>query len=265
MIESKLHQAAQALPVPTSTFSQIQQKANRNQRSLFAGVRQYRRVAAILVCIILLMGSAAIAATTEVDYSAWASRSRVFVDCVRIADKLGITLPESIGDSPFREVTTLYVVPEGTTYIEALSTPVYRWYDVDYGVQRVIRTEHSESIEVSDEYSLALGSTDEELWSYVFSLDESGTWALDDTLPGSYQTEEYQGITLQMGTTVNYSAESNGEIFSYHHKVIWVDANNHVVFVLNKSTYAEEDGANQFPDEMIEFAKSLIDGNKPNA
>lgn len=264
MIESKLYRAAQALPTPTSTFSQIQQKASRNQRSLFAGVRQYRRVAAILVCTILLMGSAAIAATTEVDYSAWASRSSKFVDCERIASKFGFVLPQTLGDSPFLEITTMYVVPEGTTYWEALSTPVYRWYAVNYGVQRVIRTEHSESIEVSDEYSLALGNTDEELWGYVFSLDESRTWALDDTLPGSYQTEKYQGITLQMGTTVNYSTESNGEVFSYHHKVIWVDADNHVVFVLNKSIYAEENAADQFPDEMIEFAKRLIDGNKPN-
>jgi len=263
MIETKLHQAAQALPKPTSTFSQIQEKAYRSQRRSAFGVRQYRRVAALLVCVVLLMGSAAIAATTEVDYSAWASRSREFADCARIADKLGITLPESMGDSPFYEITTLYVVPEGTTYLQALSTPTYQWYDVNYGIQEITRTEHSESIEVSDEYSLALGTTDGELWGYVFSLDESGIWALENTLPGSYQTEEYKGITLQMGTTVNYSVESDSEIFSYHHKVIWLDANNHVVFVLNMSTYAEEDAAYKFPDTMIEFAKSIIDQNTP--
>jgi len=263
MIESKLYQAAQALPTPTSTFAQIQQKASRNQRSLFAVVRQYRRVAAILVCTILLMGITTIAATTEVDYSAWASRSREFVDCVRIADKLGITLPQSIGDSPFREVTTLYVVPEGTTYIEALSTPIYRWYDVEYGVQNIVRTEHSETIEVNDEYSFAFGSADGDLCGYVFSLDESRTWALDNTLPGSYQTEEYKGVTLQMGTIVHYNVESDSDIFSYHHKVIWVDTNLNVVFVINKSFYAEENAADKFPDKMIEFAKSIIDQNTP--
>lgn len=263
MIESKLHQASQALPEPTSTYSQIQEKAYRNQRRSSFSVRQHRRVAALLVCVVLLMGSAAIAATTAIDYSAWASHSRAFADCVRIADKLGITLPESIGDSPFCEVTTLYVVPEGTTYLEALSTPTYQWYDVDYGVQEIIRTKHSETIEVSDEYSLAFGSTDGELWGYVFSLDESGTWALDNTLPGSYQTEEYKGITLQMGTTVHYNIESDSEIFSYQHKVIWVDTNLNVVFVINKSFYAEEDAADKFPDKMIEFAKSIIDQNTP--
>ena len=263
MIESKLHQAVQTLPVPTSTFSQIQEKAYQTQRRSSFGVRQYRRVAALLVCVVLLMGGAAIAATTEVDYSAWATRSSAFSDCVGIADKLGIILPENIGDSPFREVTTLYVVPEGTTYLEALCTPTYQWYDVDYGVQEIIRTEHSETIEASDEYSLAFGSTDGELWRYVFSLDEYGTWAPDNTLPGSYQTEEYKGITLQRGTTVHYSAESDSEIFSYQHKVIWVDTTHNVVFVLNKSFYAEEDAADKFPDKMIEFAKSIIDQNTP--
>ena len=263
MIETKLHQAAQTLPVPTSTFSQIHEKAYWSQRRSSFDVRKYRRLAALLVCVVLLMGGAAIAATTEVDYSAWATRSSAFADCIRVADKFGITLPESIGDSPFREVTTLYVVPKGTTYIEALSTPIYRWYDVDYGVQNIVRTEHSETIEVSDEYSLAFGSADGELCGYVFSLDESGIWALDNTLPGSYQTEEYKGITLQMGTTVHYNIESDSDIYSYQHKVIWVDTNLNVVFVINKSFYAEEDAADKFPDKMIEFAKSIIDQNTP--
>lgn len=270
MIESRLYRAAQLLPEPTSTFFQIEEKAHRNRKVSSFYTRPYRRVAAIAACVFLLMSvSVAVAATTEVNYSAWAMRSNAFSDVEKIGEKIGIVLPEILDDSPFYNITTMYVAPEGTTYLDALINPAYPWYSVDYGVQDVVRKYNSdepdsgfsETTVVYDEYSLSFGSTENELYKYVFSLDESGTRILENALPGSYRTEEYNGVTMQIVTDVQYDRENSNVIFAYHHRVIWVDANNHAVFSLHKSFYAEEETADQLPGEMIEFVKEIIDMN----
>ncbi len=268
MIESKLYQAAQSLPTPNTSFFEIENKVNLSKKNQAYRPRRYRMVAVMLVCVFLLMGSAMVAATTEVNFSAWASRSDTFEDVKEIADKLEIVLPDALGDSPFYNVTTMYVVPQGTTYLEALNTPVYKWYSLNYGVQDVIReytsedpdSGFSESPVVYDEYSLSVGSTDNELFKYVFSLDESGARILDNALPSSYHTETYNGITMQIVTDVQYNNDT-AEVFAYHHRVLWIDASNHAVFSLHKSFYAEEDAADQFPPEMLDFAKTIIDKN----
>lgn len=261
MMEAKLKQAAQSLPCPASNFSQIEEKAYRSQDKTLFRVRRYRLAATVIICAAFLISGAAIAATTEVRYSAWATSSDTFESAEKAAAKLGAVLPERLDDSPFYRMTEMYVVPEGTSYLEAIYTPVYRWYGVNYGVQEIVRTDHSESSVIYDKYSISIGSADGELCHYVFSLDESGAWALDNTLPGSYRTEQYNGITMQIGTTVQYDRENKGTAFAYHHRVIWVDGRHNVVFTLHKSFYAEEETADQIPDEMIAFAKEIIDVN----
>lgn len=261
MIEAKLHQAAQNLPGPTSGFSQIEEKAYRSKNNVSFSMRQHRFAAAVLVCAFLLISGVAIAATTEVNYSAWATRSYKFEVAEQVAEKLGVALPENLDDSLFCDITTMHVVPKGTSYLEAIYTPVYRWYDVNYGVQEIVRIDHSESSVTYDKYSISIGSADGELCNYVFSLDESGAWALDDTLPDSYRTAEHNGITMQIGTTVQYDGETESEVFAYHHRVIWVDTAHNAVFALHKSFYAGEEAADQLPDEMIDFAKEIIDLN----
>lgn len=271
MIETKLYQAAQVLPEPTGSFSQVEERANWNMKKSSVKFSYYRRAAVVLACVCLLMGGVAVAATTDVDYSAWATSSGTFPDAERIADRMGVVLPEALDDSPFYNITTMYVVPQGTSYLEAISTPVYRWYAVDYGVQDVVRqyasddpdSWFSESSVVYDEYSLSIGSTDGKLWNYVFSLDEDGDRVYEDALPGSERSEEYNGVTLQIGTEIQYDREDGSDVFSYHHRVLWVDKSNNTVFVLHKAIHAEEETAEQLPDEMIGFAKEIIDLNRP--
>jgi len=268
MIESKLYQAAQSLPTPNTSFFEIENKVNLSKKNQAYRPRRYRMVAAILACVFLLMGSAMVAASTEVNLSAWANRSGTFEDASAIADELGIVLPETLDHSPFYNITTMHVVPEGTTYLEALNTPVYRWYSADYGIQNVVceynsdspDSGFSESTVVYDEYTISFGGTDNELYQYVFSLDESGNRILDDALSGSYYTEAYNGITLQIFTDMQYD-DDTGEVFAYHHRVLWIDTSNHAVFSLHKSFYAEENAADQLPAEMLEFAKTIIDIN----
>lgn len=256
-------------PEPATDYSRIEELARKNTRGAAPHSHRIRLAAALAACTVLLIGTVAMAATTEVDYSAWATHSDDFSRVEKIANKLGVALPDTLDDSPFYNITTMYVVPEGTTYLEAISAPVYRWYSVDYGVEDVVRkydsdepgSGYSESSVVYDAYSISIGSTDGELCNYVFTLDESGAWVSDNLLPGSYRTEEYNGITLQIGTWLQYDSENEDAVFSYHHQMIWVDANHHAVFSLRKSFYAEEDAADQLPAEMIEFAKEVIDLN----
>lgn len=272
MIESKLYHAAQIMPQPKSSFSQIEERAGKVQPNSTFQLPQYRKVAAILVCVLLLTASVTVAATVEVNYSAWANRSASYSDVVKVTEKVGVILPKALDDSPFYRMTTMYVAPEGTTYLEALTNPAYPWYSVHYGVQDVVReynsddpnSGYSESSVVYDEYSISFGSTDHELFRYVFGLDENNVRILDNAVPYSYQTEEYLGITMQIVTEV-YDSNNGNETFAYHHRVIWVDTNQHAVFVLHKCSYAEEFAADQMPGEMIEFAKSIIEMNNPIA
>lgn len=269
MIENMLYQAAQSLPTPKTIFCEIEIKAEIIKRQQSYHIRRYRMVAAMLVCAFLLMGSAAVAATTEVNYSAWAMRSNAFRDAEIIGEKMGIVLPESLDDSPFYNVTTMYVAPEGTTYLDALINPAYPWYAADYGVQDVVREYSSDGSDggsstssvVYDEYSLAFGSTENELYKYVFSLDESGTLILEDSLSGSYRTEEYKGTRMLIVTEAQYDRDNGNDVFAYHHRIIWVDEENHAVFSLHKSFYADENAADQLPEEMIAFVKEIIDMN----
>lgn len=269
MIESKLYQAAQSLPTPKTSFCDIENKARINRNHQNFRIRRYRMVAAMLACAFLLMGSAAVAATTEVNYSAWAKYSNDVDDAKKIGENIGIIFPEALDDSPFYNITTMYVAPEGTTYLDALTNPAYPWYAVDYGVEDVVReydsdepdSGFSESSVVYDKYSLSFGNTENEMFKYVFSLDETGTRILEKALPGSYHTEEYNGITMQIVTDVQYDRDNGSEVFAYHHRIIWIDAENHAVFCLHKSFYADENAADQLPKEMIDFAKEIIDMN----
>lgn len=269
MIESKLFQAAQSLPTPKTSFSEIENKARINKKHRSFRIRRYRMVAAMLVCTFLLMGSAVVAATTEVNYSAWATHANQFSDVEVVAKKVGVVLPEAIDDSPFYNITTMYVAPEGTTYLDAIMNPAYPWYSVNYGVQNVVReynsdepdSGYSESIVVKDAYSLSFGSTDNELFRYVFGLNENGDRILEDAIQGSYQTIVHNGITMQIVTDVQHDLEDENEVLAYHHRVVWIDTENHAVFSLHKSFDAKENAADQLPGEMIDLAKKIIDMN----
>ena len=109
MIEDRLYEAVQELPVPTVSFTTVKERAE------------------------------------------------------SISEELGITIPESLDGNVFCNITTGYVVPHGTSYLEALITPAYQWYSVDYG---------SDGAE-----SLSFGSTKDELYQYCFDLNSENIWS----------------------------------------------------------------------------------------
>ncbi|MBR3840823.1 MAG: hypothetical protein IKM20_06780, partial [Erysipelotrichales bacterium] len=190
-------------------------------------------------------------------------------DVEKKAEKVGITLPYSLDDSPFYQMLTVHVAPEGTTYLEAISNPLYPWYEVNYGIEDVVRedisdetgTGYSEYSVVYDKYQILFGSTENELYKYVFHLDENDTYILDNDPLNQYLTEMYRDINLQITTEVFYDFENNNEIVSYSHEIFWVDDANKAVILIRKPVDVSVTDDIEFPTEMIEFAKEIIDLN----
>ena len=182
MIEDRLYEAVQELPVPTVSFTTVKERAE------------------------------------------------------SISEELGITIPESLDGNVFCNITTGYVVPHGTSYLEALITPAYQWYSVDYG---------SDGAE-----SLSFGSTKDELYQYCFDLNSENIWSPEHLQSGRLRTEEYKEITLQIGTVV-YNDRNDDSISGFIPHVVWVDEENKVV------SFHEEAGFHvlSFPtrDAMFHF------------
>lgn len=207
---------------------------------------QHRRIAGLFAGVFLLAGCTVIAATTEVDYGAWASHSGDFSKAETISDEPGITIPESLDGNAFCNITTGYVVPHGTSYLEALITPAYRWYSVDYGTD--------------DAKSLAFGSTKDALYQYCFNLNSENVWSPEHLLPGSCRTEEYKGITIQIGTVISYNEGSDDSISGCIPHVVWVDEENSTVFSLSASACEQAD-IPQTAGRLIGTAKEIINMN----
>ena len=201
MIEDRLYEAVQELPVPTVSFTAVKERAARQKNVSGFQFIQHRGIAGLFAGVFLLAGCTVIAATTEMDYGAWASHSGDFSKAEAISDELGITIPESLDGNAFCNITTGYVVPHGTSYLEALITPAYQWYSVDYGTD--------------DAKSLAFGSTKDALYQYCFDLNSESIWSPERLQSGSLRTEEYKGITLQIGTVISYSDEIDDSISGF--------------------------------------------------
>ena len=178
--------------------------------------------------------------------SCWPSHSVDFSKAETVSGDLGITIPESLDGNAFCNITTGYVVPDGTSYLEALITPAYRWYSVDYGTDRT--------------WSLTFGTTKDDLYHYCFDLDSENVWSPGRLLPGSRRTEEYKGITMQVGTVINYNGKGDGRTSGFIPQVIWVDAENSTVFSLSAPACDESD-MDQITDHLTKTAKEIIDIN----
>lgn len=253
MIEAALQEAVQLLPQPKSDFHLIEARCRDRQSKSRNKFPKRRKLAAVFACIVLLLGCTTAAATTHTSYGAWATSSKSYADVKRISKKLGIIIPDHLSDSPFYSLTTMHVVPEGISFLEAIFSSSYRWYGIDFGYQEVVPAQGASGTAMHTDYSLSLGRTDNELWKYCFDLDDNGNWPLNGTLPGSYQVTEYEGCTLQMGTRI---LEGDCLTDRYHHRVIWTDPTSQTVFSLRKSTSTE-----QFPQELLTLSKNIIDLN----
>lgn len=120
MIENRLHEAVQELPLPTCSFTAVKERAARQETGSGFQFIHHRKIAGIFAGVFLLAGCTVIAATTEADYGAWASHSVDFRKAEAVSEDLGITIPESLDGNSFCSITTGYVVPDGTSYVPLL-------------------------------------------------------------------------------------------------------------------------------------------------
>lgn len=264
MIETKLYQAAQSMPEPKADFLAIEEAA-KAKKSRGTHISRRRRLAVTVCLVALLLGITTVgAANTEIDMSMWATFSLIPMP---VEHRLGIQIPKSLGDSDYLETTNLHTVPKGTTYLEAVINPAYRWYSIDYGarVQVVEETGNGSSKitwETQNPYELDVGSTKNELWKYTFCFTDEGIWERSDILPDTYRTEEYNGITLYCGTKVYYYEPSLGldHTSRTYYYAAWVDEAHQTVFVLSTDVYDTDSIVP--PTELLEYAKQIIDMNK---
>ena len=249
MIEAQLRQAIQALPEPKGSFAAVLQAASERRRPVFPVLR--RRGVAVLVCALLLLGCTAVAASTEVATGAWAVRSER-ADAADVGGALGLALPEALRESSLQAVTTMYVVPHGTTYLEALLSPAYRWYSLEYGGEN----------SGGGSLTLAVGPLEGELWAQCFAMDAHGRWSGTGVLPASRRVESCRGLTLEAGTVPSYTAQDSGVVSGYQHTVTWLDRDCGAVFALSRLLPAGQ-GAEEFPDDLLSLAREIVELNRP--
>lgn len=264
-MEEKLKLAANDLPLPHTDFLSLEETAKQNNRKHTLSSRR-KRLSIALALIVLLLGATTVgAATTEIDMSMWATFS---YHTMHVEHKLGIQIPKSLGDSDFLETTNLHTVPKGTTYLEAVINPVYRWYSIDYGARVKVVEEQDNwngsrkiTWETQNPYELDVGSTKNELWKYTFCFTDEGVWERSDILPETYRTEEYNGISVYSGTKVYYYDPLIGldHTSETNYYVAWVDEEHQTVFVLSTDVYDTDSIVP--PPELLEYAKQIIDMN----
>ena len=263
-MEDKLKMAANDLPLPHTDFLSLEETAKQNNRKHTLSSRR-KRLSVTVALIVLLLGATTVgAATTEIDMCMWATFSLI---PMQVEHRLGIQIPKSLGDSDYLDTTNLHTVPKGTTYLEAILNPVYRWYSIDYGARVEVVEENGDGTskitwDTVNPYELDIGSTKNELWKYTFGFTDEGVWEGWRILPESYHTEEYDGITVYSGTEIYYYEPLVGwdhtSITTYH--VVWVDEANHTLFSLSTEVY--DTNSIVPPPELLEYAKQIIDLNK---
>lgn len=262
MIEEKLQNAADALPGPRSEFLAVEERAKKKARRTKSAPRK-RFVVAMLLCI-LLVGCVAV---SEPDYHLyngnwWHSgfgdaNGQGWQDTQNAAEKLGITLPETLGGHPVISFSQYNLTNQEVPIWWAWLSPRYVYQSSFYGVEMeepyISEDGHEGTRHWKEGANVTYGSTDDEIWRRQFGYDENNVYvASNSTLAGLPVEEitsfEYEGFTVYVGRIT----VSTRELPLW--RVTWVDAENGVVFYIDE--YYET------PDTLIEYAKEIIDLNK---
>ena len=253
-MENKLKMELDALPTPATSFEEL---AAIKQKPVNYPRKKKTALLIAAVLAIMLCG----AGWAKLQYGMWnIGGSRIWENLQKELEKHDVILPGALDGSPFLSYSKWGHVPRGASHIEALLNPVYRSIDVEYAVEtKEIETypsgeKMSETYTRSEELSLFLGTTTNDLWRYYFQVDENGVWTACD-VPDSYETLEYKGLTLQMGDTVRYDSYWERDV--YTRWVHWIDIEKQMAFSIAESDYTD-------PNRVVECAKKIIDLNSKN-
>ncbi len=231
-MEHKLNMAAQAMPLPQTSFATLEAKAEK-RKTVRTYPRRLVRVASAAVLLICCLTT--VYAFGNQHYGAWLGmHSNAYADVELLNRKFAYRFPEELGGFSFLTVDALHTAPEGESHLKALLSPTYIWYSLSYGDE-----EHEDT-----RVSVSVGSTERPIWKYVFSVADDGSCNYEGVEAGSRRTAEYRGYTLHI-----YSTDSS-------HSARWEDVQRSMVISVSMSGTQQKT-----QEDVLVIAKGLIDLN----
>lgn len=246
MIEYELHQAANDLPEPKTSFDAV--RAEASNRSTSRPLFSFRRAALIALAAVLVFTM--VAAGYRYDqiqrgmwlvYSAsdWSSARNYLAD-------YDLTFPEELMDYPYWSVQEYSVVPRGTELAQAMLTKFYRPISIVYAIDLPMEGNTDTSPDHWGPY-VDIGVADGPYWKTYFSLNEEGIYDHSKYMvPGTLQIVEYNGMVIQLYLT-QYSSGSQ------YANALWVDEARNACICI----HMEDDNMTA----ALECARTIIDMN----
>lgn len=229
-MEAILRRAGEDLPGPA--------KAAPHSPPVRAPRRRLVRTAALIAAVVLLTVTV-FAATVEVPIPD-ASQYYQWVWHFGNQEKYDLELEPSYGAYVLQSEIETWVVPRGTTFLEAMFNATYRTLHADY--------RYPEDGSAAPGWGLirvCAGKIDHPYWRAYFSFDlEDVPDALQDMT-----VQEYGGYTLYCGNHLSRSGSSTLYLK-------WVDYDRGFLYSISFHGAAED------RDLALEFAKHLIDTNR---
>lgn len=261
-MEEKLITAASRLPQPKGDYLAVEEAYQR--KAAHRSVVRKRRFAVILTAVLLLFGCVTgVAATAEVNHSAWVDPIvRPWSTVRREMQKLNYEFPKTLGQSPFSQAQHMFFCPPGTKWLEAMLKPSYKPTIIFYGGKAP-----TAKAEAKPELELMFGSTLNKYCHQWWQLEaDYEPWFMrsDKLLEGTGERLEYEGNIIYTGTLVydggshTYYDEEGNPITEklegrYERYVLWVDTQRNIACCLD-SEEAEL-------DTLLEYVKGIIDLN----
>lgn len=249
-MEDKLKRELEAMPGPATAFEALEATASGPKT-----FRRRKRTVAVIAAVLALLLCGMGWAKASMRYGLWyLIGSKSYGDLERAAKRLDVVLPEALDGVPFCDYSIYALSAQEDSWLEAVVNPAYTPRSVTYGYHRV-ETEtypdgslYSESRWTESVLELEFGTTKNELWRYYFEFDEDGNWT-GWNVPDNYETVEYKGFTIQVGTVAYQYNETRLVRRAY-----WIDEEKQVVFGLSEWDFTD-------PNRVLECAKAIIDLN----
>lgn len=251
-MENRLKRELDTLPVPITSFEELTFVEYKP-----AQVSRKKKPVLLIAAVLTLILGGCVWAKESLRYGLWhIYSSHGWSDVVRAAEKFDYLLPEKMDGIPFDNYSTLALVPQGASRLEAYLYPAYRPYCVDYAIwdntpATLPDGSPTTLVYTEEKLSLSFGTTKNVLYRYYFELDENNIWHGYD-VPESYETLEYGNMILQIGDTFFYDRDLGYN--RYTRWVHWIDTENEVVFSISDTDYTDA-------DRVVECAKAIIDLN----
>ena len=268
MIQQKMQNAANALPESNLEFSAVERRMAEKSRRPKPDRRM--RLVLAMVLAVLLVGCMSV---TIPEYHLYNGNWWQFIPGVhfdpadtfglhwqqtqKAAEKLDITLPETLGGHPIIIFDRCNLTTRKVPLLYAWIWPDYLYFSSFYGYDAEVPLVREDGTEFTAQSSVGAdvryGPTNDEIWRRQFGYDENNVFVATDYSLADLPVEEiydleYEDIPLYVGRITVSIRKLPLWV------VTWVDYDNGVVFSI--------DGYYETPDEIIEYAKEIIDLNR---